>query len=115
MVDFAEVTRNSLNGRSLRNGKVNMPVDAQARQAIVSLDKTIMDGKIISVSEWPSGSEWPRVDADELSSIRIYLWESFVNSAPLKILEKFMSPDLLKSSRYLTVTMRQKFFPLNSG
>jgi RNA recognition motif-containing protein len=57
VVDFAEVTRNSLNGRSLRNGKVNMPVDAQARQAIVSLDKTIMDGKIISVSEWPSGSE----------------------------------------------------------
>jgi hypothetical protein len=29
-----------------------MPVDSQARQAIVSLDKTIMDGVIISVSEW---------------------------------------------------------------
>ena len=52
VVDFAEVSRNSLNGRSLRNGRVNMPVESQARQAIVSLDKTIMDGMIISVSEW---------------------------------------------------------------
>ena len=51
-VDYAMVNRNSLNGRSLRNGKVNMPVDSQARQAIVSLDKTVMDGMIISVSEW---------------------------------------------------------------
>ena len=54
-VDTAEVSRNALNGRSLRNGKVNMPVLAQARQAIISLDNTIMDGKIISVTEWPSG------------------------------------------------------------
>jgi RNA recognition motif-containing protein len=51
-VDLAEVSRNSLNGRSLRNGKVTMPVESQARQAIVSLDKTIMDGMIISVNEW---------------------------------------------------------------
>jgi hypothetical protein len=29
-----------------------MPVESQAKQAIVSLDKTIMDGMIISVSEW---------------------------------------------------------------
>jgi RNA recognition motif-containing protein len=57
VVDSAKVSRNSLNGRSLRNGKVNMPVASQARQAIISLDKTIMDGRIISVSEWPSGNE----------------------------------------------------------
>jgi hypothetical protein len=31
-----------------------MPVEAQARQAIQSLDKTTLDGKIISVTEQPS-------------------------------------------------------------
>ena len=31
-----------------------MPIPTQARQAIVSLDKTILDGKVISVSEAPS-------------------------------------------------------------
>jgi RNA recognition motif-containing protein len=53
-VDYATVHRNSLNGRSLRSAEVCMPVLAQARQAIVSLDKTIFDGKIISVSELPA-------------------------------------------------------------
>ncbi len=53
-VDFAKVNRNSLNGRSLKSGEVCMPVMAQARQAILSLDKTIFDGKIISVSELPA-------------------------------------------------------------
>jgi RNA recognition motif-containing protein len=53
-VEYAKVHRNSLNGRSLKSGEVCMPVSTQARQAIVSLDKTIFDGKIISVSELPS-------------------------------------------------------------
>lgn len=53
-VDYAIVHRNSLNGRSLKSGEVCMPVSTQARQAIVSLDKTTLDGKIISVSELPS-------------------------------------------------------------
>jgi len=53
-VDHAKVNRNSLNGRSLKSGEVCMPVAGQARQAIVSLDKTVLDGKIISVSELPS-------------------------------------------------------------
>jgi RNA recognition motif-containing protein len=53
-VDSALVNRNSLNGRSLKSGQVDMPVAAQARQAIASLDKTMLDGKIISVSEQPS-------------------------------------------------------------
>ncbi len=53
-VDQAEVNRNSLNGRSLKSGNVSMPVEAQARQAIVSLDKTEFNGKVISVSEQPS-------------------------------------------------------------
>ena len=52
VVDEVEVSRNALNGRSLRHGKVSMPVAAQARQAIVSLDNTVLDGKVISVSEW---------------------------------------------------------------
>lgn len=53
-VEYAKVYRNSLNGRSLKSGEVSMPVPAQARQAIVSLDKTILDGMIISVSELPT-------------------------------------------------------------
>ncbi len=53
-VDSAEVNRNMLNGRSLKSGHVNMPVEAQARQAIVSLHKTVLNGMTISVSELPS-------------------------------------------------------------
>ena len=53
-VDYAMVNRNSLDGRSLRSGKICMPVSSQARQAIVSLDKTTFDGKIISVRELPT-------------------------------------------------------------
>lgn len=53
-VEYATVHRNSLNGRSLKSGEVCMPVSTQARQAIISLDKTTFDGKIISVSELPS-------------------------------------------------------------
>jgi len=53
-VDSAKVHRSALNGRSLKYGQVSMPVFAQGMQAIVSLDKTLLDGKIISVSELPS-------------------------------------------------------------
>ena len=53
-VDSATVYKNLLNGRSLKSGEICMPVQAQARQAIVSLDKTFFNGKIISVSELPS-------------------------------------------------------------
>lgn len=52
-VDYAVVHRNSLNGRSLKSGEVCMPVSKQARQAIVSLNMTVFDGKRISVSELP--------------------------------------------------------------
>jgi len=54
IVDSTEINRNSLNGRSLRSGRVTMPIESQARQAIASLDNTIMDGKIISVNAVPS-------------------------------------------------------------
>jgi len=53
-VDSALVYRNALNGRSLKSGHISMPVAAQARQAIASLNLTIFDGKTISVSELPS-------------------------------------------------------------
>jgi RNA recognition motif-containing protein len=53
-VDTAQVYRNSLNGRSLKYGMVSMPVSLQAKQAVASLDRTLLDGKIISVSELPS-------------------------------------------------------------
>lgn len=53
-VDTATVCRNSLNGRSLKYGQVSMPVPAHGRQAIASLDKTLLDGKMISVTELPA-------------------------------------------------------------
>jgi RNA recognition motif-containing protein len=53
-VDSASVNRNPLNGRPLKTGEVSMPVPAQARQAIVSLDRTFYEGKMISVSEVPA-------------------------------------------------------------
>jgi hypothetical protein len=35
-----------------------MPNEAQARQAIISLDNTMMDGKKISVNEFPDATSW---------------------------------------------------------
>jgi len=51
IVNSAEVVRDKLNGRSKGNGVVDMPVDQDARQAIASLDQTMVDGRKISVSE----------------------------------------------------------------
>jgi RNA recognition motif-containing protein len=53
-VDSVKVFRNALNNRSLKYGQVNMPVLSQGRQAIASLDKTVLDGKVISVDELPT-------------------------------------------------------------
>jgi RNA recognition motif-containing protein len=52
VVNSAIVERNVLNGRSRGNAIVEMPVQSQAQQAIVSLHRTVVDGKQISVSEW---------------------------------------------------------------
>jgi RNA recognition motif-containing protein len=57
-VDSVEVNRNKFNGRSKGVAQVMMPNDTQARQAIVSLDNTIMDGKKISVNESPAATSW---------------------------------------------------------
>ena len=58
VVNSAEVTRDKLNGRSKGNGVIEMPVEREARQAIASLDKTLMDGKNISVSELVLPPSW---------------------------------------------------------
>ncbi|HEX6429980.1 MAG TPA: RNA-binding protein [Niastella sp.] len=58
VVNSAEVVRDKLNGRSKGNGVIEMPVEREARQAIASLDKTLMDGKNISVSELNLPPQW---------------------------------------------------------
>ena len=57
-VNSAEVVRDKLNGRSKGNGVIEMPVETEARQAIESLDQTMMDGKKISVSELRLPPKW---------------------------------------------------------
>ena len=54
IVDYAIVNRNSLNGRSLKTGEISMPISSQARQAIVSLNKSTFNGMIICVAESPA-------------------------------------------------------------
>jgi RNA recognition motif-containing protein len=51
VVDSAEVIKDKLNGRSKGHAIIDMPVEAQARQAIITLDQTYVDGKKISVRE----------------------------------------------------------------
>lgn len=52
VVNSAEVSRNVLNGRSNCNGVVEMPLEVQAEKAIMSLDRTMVSGKIISVAKF---------------------------------------------------------------
>jgi len=47
----AEVSRNKFDGRSRCHAFIDMPVDKEARQAIVSLDQFEFGGKRISVSQ----------------------------------------------------------------
>jgi RNA recognition motif-containing protein len=54
IVDAAEVIKDKLNGRSKGHAIVDMPVETQARQAIITLDQTLVDGKKISVREVPA-------------------------------------------------------------
>jgi len=58
IVNSAEVVRDKLNGRSKGNGVIEMPVDQDAKQAIASLDQTLMAGKKISVSELRTPPQW---------------------------------------------------------
>lgn len=52
VVNSVEVNRDKFNGRSKGNAIVNMPVENEARQAIASLDQSMIDGKKISVNEF---------------------------------------------------------------
>jgi RNA recognition motif-containing protein len=57
-VTSAEVMKDKLSGRSKRNGIIEMPVDREARQAIESLNKTMFDGKMVSVTEFRINAKW---------------------------------------------------------
>ena len=50
-VGSTEVLRDKRTGRSKGSALVGMPIDKQGRQAILCLNKTVIDGKAISVSE----------------------------------------------------------------
>jgi RNA recognition motif-containing protein len=58
VVDSAEVIKDKLNGRSKGHALIDMPVEAQAKQAIMSLNKTMVDGKQITVREVPVFPQW---------------------------------------------------------
>jgi RNA recognition motif-containing protein len=58
IVTSAEVVRDKLNGRSKCNGMIEMPIDKEALLAIESLHQTMLDGKMISVTELQTRSNW---------------------------------------------------------
>jgi hypothetical protein len=53
LVDTIEIDRSRFDGRSKGSAIVFMPVTREAQMAIISLDKTLLDGKKISVEEVP--------------------------------------------------------------
>lgn len=50
-VSFVTVVRNTTTGRSMGLAFIEMPQHAQAEQAVLALDKIMMDGKEIMVKE----------------------------------------------------------------
>ena len=50
-VSSAEILRDKWNGRSKGSAYVHMANDGQGSRAILCLDKTVVDGKAITVSE----------------------------------------------------------------
>jgi RNA recognition motif-containing protein len=50
-VNSAVIIRDKLNGRSRGTALIDMINDGQAKQAILCLDQTMLDGKLITVSE----------------------------------------------------------------
>lgn len=57
-VTSAEVVKDKLSGRSKRNGLIEMPIDSEARQAILSLNQTMLDGKLVHVTEKDRSGRW---------------------------------------------------------
>jgi RNA recognition motif-containing protein len=51
VVNSAEIVRDKFSGRSKCNAFVEMPIETEARQAIASLDQSIVDGKKITVTQ----------------------------------------------------------------
>ncbi len=51
LVDTVELDRSRFDGRSKGSALVHMPVEREAQMAIISLDKTLVDGKKISVEQ----------------------------------------------------------------
>ena len=49
-VESVELVRDKLNNRSRCHGFIDMPVQKEAEQAIASLDRTEINGKIVNVS-----------------------------------------------------------------
>ena len=58
IVTSAEVVRDKLNGRSKCKALIDMPIKGEALQAIESLHQTMLNGKMISVSELQAKPEW---------------------------------------------------------
>lgn len=50
-VSYAAVVRDKKSGRSKGNAFLEMPHEAEAEQAIVALNETLLDGKKITVQE----------------------------------------------------------------
>jgi RNA recognition motif-containing protein len=57
-VTSAEVVKDKLSGRSKRNGLIEMPIDSEALQAILSINQTMLDGKLVSVTEKERNGRW---------------------------------------------------------
>ena len=58
IVTSAEIARDKMNGRSKCKAMIDMPVNKEALLAIESLHQTMLDGKVISVSELQVKPEW---------------------------------------------------------
>jgi RNA recognition motif-containing protein len=58
IINSAAIVRDKLNGRSKGMAIVDMPVAAEARQAIASLNQTMVSGKVISVIEFNTSPQW---------------------------------------------------------
>lgn len=58
IINSAAIVRDKLNGRSKGMAIIDMPVAAEARQAIASLNQTMLYGKVISVTESDTSPQW---------------------------------------------------------
>ena len=57
-VDAADIECDKLNGRPKGTAMVDMPIEKQALLAIESLDRTVIDGRMIRVARNESTGAW---------------------------------------------------------